>query len=252
MNAPATNLHIPVKNAMKTLLNGFVEAGKLHELKATQQQADAYSTRLDELLLSHEPFLAKVKTLDTLAEEFSTFVPLKEYLFDLLLTNFLAAEVHLLGEEYLESVEWQKVEDETLHRGTELFNLLLYINEAIDEDVEISLDDFLREFLLTEEDEFQDEHTLYEDLISNQELLDAETGEIINVWKEEVRNKSEIEDLFIPTLLFFADPEALMAEQESVALLQHDKEISPEQPALLQAIFSFKNGFHDNISIHDN
>jgi hypothetical protein len=252
MNAPSINLYTPVKNAIKTLINEYVEAAKLHGSNATQTLADAYTARLDELLLSHEPFLAKVTTLDTLAAEFNIFSPLKEYLFDLLLTNFLAAEVHLLGDEYLESAEWQKIEDETLHRGTELFNLLLYINEAIDDDVEISLDDFLREFLLTEEDEFQDEHTLYEGLISNQELLDAETSEVIKVWKQEVRNKSEIEDLFIPILLFFADPEVLMAEQESVRLLQHDKEISPEQPALLQAIFSFKNGFHDSISIHSN
>ncbi len=51
MNAPDINLHIPVKNAIKTLLNGYVEAGKWHELKATQEQADAYTSRLDELLL---------------------------------------------------------------------------------------------------------------------------------------------------------------------------------------------------------
>jgi hypothetical protein len=52
----------------------------------------------------------------------------------------------------------------------------LYINECHDEDIKPGLEDFLKEFLLVEEDEFQDEFHIYEDLISNQQLGRKQCG----------------------------------------------------------------------------
>jgi len=65
-----------------------------------------------------------------------------------------------LEEDYLDSPEWEDIEEETLDRGTELLNLLLYLNECEEEDIVPELDDYLKEFLLVYEDEFQDEYTI--------------------------------------------------------------------------------------------
>ncbi len=56
--------------------------------------------------------------------------PLREVFFDLLLINFFSADVKKLEDDYLESAEWEQIEEKTLDRGTELLNLLLYLNEC--------------------------------------------------------------------------------------------------------------------------
>ena len=63
-----------------------------------------------------------------------------------MLVHFLSAFVH--SEEYFDSEEWEEIEEKTVERGTELLNVFLYINEANDADAEISIGDFLNEFLL--------------------------------------------------------------------------------------------------------
>jgi hypothetical protein len=107
-----------------------------------------------------DDFLTKVDALDVLREVF----------FDLLMINFFSADVKKLEEDYLDTKEWEDIEEETLDRGTELLNLLLYLNECEDEDIEPELEDYLKEFLLVDEDEFQDEYRIYEPVIA-QRLL---------------------------------------------------------------------------------
>ncbi|MNL35035.1 hypothetical protein D3C87_1570430 [compost metagenome] len=121
--------------------------------------------------------------------------------------NFFANDVKKLEEDYLDSEEWADIEEETIDRGTELLNLLLYINECHDEKIKPELDDFLKEFLLVEEDEFQDEFHIYEDLISNQQLVDSSVEDICS-HAGMIEVAEEMEELFVPFMVFFHQPKA--------------------------------------------
>lgn len=149
-------------------------------------------------------FLQKVKALDEVFNSNPKLENLREVFFDLLLVNFFSADVKKLDEDYLDSPEWEKIEEETLDRGTELLNVLLYLNECEDEDIEPELSDYLTEFLLVDEDEFQDEHRIYEPIIANQILMESGIGEIRNVARN-LPEDEEIKELFYPVMCFFYD-----------------------------------------------
>ncbi|MBC7744756.1 MAG: hypothetical protein H7096_06605 [Flavobacterium sp.] len=147
-------------------------------------------------------FLEKVGEMDEIFDQNELFEPLREIVFDLLLINFFTEDVQKLEEDYLESEEWEDIEEETLDRGTELLNVLLYIKECEDEAIEPELGDFLKEFLLVEEDEFQDEHRIYEEVIANQILVDSSLDEVARVAKS-LPEFSELKELFYPVMAFF-------------------------------------------------
>lgn len=152
-------------------------------------------------------FLEKVAEFDAAFDNYPEFDELREVFFDLLMINFFASDVKKLEEDYLDSEEWADIEEETIDRGTELLNLLLYINECHDEKIKPELDDFLKEFLLVEEDEFQDEFHIYEDLISNQQLVDSSVEDICS-HAGMIQLGEEMEELFVPFMVFFHQPKA--------------------------------------------
>lgn len=152
-------------------------------------------------------FLEKVDKFDEVLDEYPAFEQLREIFFDLLMINFFASDVKRLEADYLDSDEWADIEEQTIDRGTELLNLLLYINECHDEGIRPELEDFLKEFLLVEEDEFQDEFHIYEALISNQQLADSSVEEICKT-ASQLEIGEELEDLFVPMMVFFHQPEA--------------------------------------------
>jgi hypothetical protein len=125
--------------------------------------------------------------------------------------------VQRLEDDYLESPEWEDIEEQTLDRGTELLNLLLYLNECADEGIEPELSDYLQEFLLVDDDEFQDEYQIYEPVIANQILMESDVSEIRKV-AESLADDAEIKDIFYPMMCFFQNPKpnarefALIAE----------------------------------------
>ena len=136
--------------------------------------------------------------------------------FDLLLINFFSEDVKKLEDDYLETKEWEKIEEQTLDRGTELLNLLLYLNECEDENIDPELDDYLKEFLLVDEDEFQDEYRIYEPVIANQILIESPAAEIAKV-ADTLDDDSEIKDLFYPMICFFQNPEPTETDKEAYA-----------------------------------
>jgi len=150
-------------------------------------------------------FLEKVDAFDAAFDEHPEFEELREVVFDLLMINFFANDMKKLDEDYLDSEEWASIEEETIDRGTELLNLLLYINECRDEHIKPELGDFLKEFLLVEEDEFQDEFHIYEDLISNQQLAESSIEDICS-HAGMVDLGEEMEELFVPFMSFFFQP----------------------------------------------
>lgn len=152
-------------------------------------------------------FLEKVEAFDGAFDEHPAFDELREVFFDLLMINFFASDIKKLEEDYLDTDEWADIEEQTIDRGTELLNLLLYINECHDERIKPELGDFLKEFLLVEEDEFQDEFHIYEDLISNQQLADSSIEDICS-HADMVDLGEEMEELFVPFMAFFHQPKA--------------------------------------------
>ncbi len=95
-----------------------------------------------------DDFLTKVDALDGVFDNHPKLEVLREVFFDLLMINFFSADVKKLEEDYLDTPEWEDIEEQTLDRGTELLNLLLYLNECEDEDIEPELKVLVEDVLL--------------------------------------------------------------------------------------------------------
>ncbi len=188
-----------VKAALVASLDNFSTASGKDSAKLKENLIEVFSTDLG--------FLEKVAAFDAAFDNYPEFDELREVFFDLLMINFFASDIKKLEEDYLDSEEWANIEEETIDRGTELLNLLLYINECHDEKIKPELDDFLKEFLLVEEDEFQDEFHIYEDLISNQQLVESSVEDICS-HAGMIELGEEMEELFVPFMVFFHQPKA--------------------------------------------
>lgn len=187
-----------IQQAMLAALEQFASINK--------QDPKALSDALISVFNTDKVFLEKVAAFDSVFDDYPIFESLRELFFDLLLINFFNEDVCKLEEDYLNSPEWEKIEEKTLDRGTELLNLLLYLQECHDEAIEPELSDFLREFLLVDEDEFQDEHRIYEEVIANQILVESNLEELARV-SAEIPENSELKELFYPIIGFFRDQE---------------------------------------------
>ena len=199
-----------IELAVKSAIETFSQSNDLN--------AAAISAEVLKVFGADEDFVSKVELLDAFFDGYPQLDILREVFFDLLLMNFFSTDVNKLEEDYLESAEWEQIEEDTLDRGTELLNVLLYLNECKDEEIEPELEDFLTEFLLVDEDEFQDEHRIYEDLIANQILMEANIAEIAKV-AAILDEESELYELFYPVMCFFYDTEA--SDESLAEVLQH-------------------------------
>lgn len=184
---------------------------------------------------SDEDFLTKVDELDAVFDDEPQLESLREVFFDLLLVNFFSADVVRLEDDYLETKEWEQIEEDTLDRGTELLNLLLYLNECEDEGIEPELEDYLKEFLLVDDDEFQDEYRIYEPVIENQILMESPVEEISKVAKE-LPEDIEMTELFYPLMCFFQDLEPSEDRKKQVAANAVDKAFDM---AVLEILINF-------------
>ena len=221
-------MDIKVKNALESLVNTFSSLENVAGQKDLAKLIDVFSGNQD--------FMGKVTAMDAVFEDAPQLEPLQEVAFDLLMINFFAEDAKKLNVDYLDSPEWEQIEEETLDRGTELLNLLLYLNECEDEDIEPSLDDFLKEFLLVEEDEFQDEHRIYEDIIANQILMESNLEEIARVSKS-LDPQSEIRDIFYPLMAYFYDTDP---DAEAIKEFKNLSEDPAFDAAILSLILNFK------------
>lgn len=185
-----------VKQAMLAALRQYAIISK--------NDSHSFYDSLIQVFDSNEDYLEKVVAMDSKFDDNPEYESLRELFFDLLLINFFNEDVRKLEEDYLDSPEWEAIEEKTLDRGTELLNLMLYLKECEDEDIEPDLEDFLKEFLLVGEDEFQDEHRIYEDVIANQILIDSDLEEVARVAKN-LPEDSELKELFYPMIGFFRD-----------------------------------------------
>ncbi|MGV8878275.1 MAG: hypothetical protein ACOH2A_04510 [Sphingobacteriaceae bacterium] len=196
-----------IKDAISASLQAFATVTPVDVDKITEELYGVFDIETD--------FLSKVKALDIVFDDYPKIESLREVFFDLLLVNFFSADIKKLDEDYLDSAEWEKIEEKTLDRGTELLNVLLYLNECDDEEIEPGLEDYLKEFLLVEDDEFQDEHRIYEQMIANQALMESSVEEIGNVARS-VPEDSEIKELFYPVMCFFYEVKPSEEVKESI------------------------------------
>ncbi|MFM6976824.1 MAG: hypothetical protein ACKOW2_08280 [Sphingobacteriaceae bacterium] len=216
-----------IKTALEAALHQFG--------KVTGKDASPLLQQLQQVMSSDKVYLDKVSDMDKAFDDFPAFESLREVVFDILLINFFSEDVNKLEEDYLDSAEWEAIEEKTLDRGTELLNVLLYLKECQDEDILPELGDFLREFLLVDEDEFQDEHRIYEEVIANQILMDSSVAEIASVSKK-IAEDAEIKELFYPMMCFFRNPDATPQEQAEVL----DKSPQPDfDSAVYQLLINF-------------
>ncbi|PRD47507.1 hypothetical protein [Sphingobacterium haloxyli] len=197
--------------------------------------AGTFETALQQAFDKEAPFIEKVQALDEAFDNHQRFEELREICFDLLMVNFFAADVKKLEEDYLDSPEWEAIEEETIDRGTELLNMFLYLQECEDEDIDPSLDDYLKEFLLVEEDEFQDEYAIYEKIIANQILVDSTFAEINKV-ASSLSPQDELKELFYPLVSFFNEP---YPEEEQMVEYLDASVNKPLDGAIYQIIVNF-------------
>nr|WP_294898119.1 hypothetical protein [uncultured Pedobacter sp.] len=221
-------MDIKVKNALENLFNTF---SALENVGGQKELA-----KLLEIFSSEKDFMSKLQAMDSVFDDSPLLGAIREVTFDLLLINFFAEDAKKLDEDYLDSPEWEQIEEETLDRGTELLNLLLYLNECDDEEIEPSLEDFLKEFLLVEEDEFQDEHRIYEDIIANQMLMESDMKEIARISKT-LDPESEIRDIFYPLMAYFYETEPTDEDLKEFKDLSEDPAFDA---AILSMILNFK------------
>jgi len=181
-----------------------------------------------------DDFMTKVAALDDVFDSNPQLEILREVFFDLLMINFFSADVKKLDDDYLESPEWEDIEEKTLDRGTELLNLLLYLNECEDERIEPELEDYLKEFLLVDDDEFQDEYRIYEPVIANQILMDSPVEEISKV-AAAIPEDSELKELFYPLMCFFQNTDPSAEAKAKIADNAINREFDMAVIGILQA-----------------
>lgn len=194
-----------VKIALESCIKGF-EYGSVLDKQEANYDYQAVTTALVNIFSTGDAFEEKLEDLDKVIDDYPKMDVIRQVLFDLLLTNFFGTNANGKGEDYLESEEWAQVEEDTAERGTELLNLFLYLNECAEAEEEPSLDDFLENFLLVEEDEFQEEAEIYEDIIANQMLEEAELEEVARV-AATIKHSSPVNEIFYPFMVFFNDPD---------------------------------------------
>jgi hypothetical protein len=224
-------MNTSIKEAMLSALGQFASVNN--------QDHEAFSQVLVDVFSAEKAYLDKVASLDAAFDDHSLFEPLRELFFDLLLINFFNEDVRKLEEDYLDSPEWEKIEEKTIDRGTELLNLLLYLQECQDEAIEPELSDFLREFLLVDEDEFQDEHRIYEEVIANQILVESSLKEVARV-SSTLPEDSELKELFYPMIGFFRDPDP--ADEDFNEFIKYS-----ENPDFDSAVYALLISFNNQI-----
>jgi hypothetical protein len=212
-----------------------VEAALSAFSKYNSFDATTLTAKFKNVFASDENFLTKVDLLDAVFDDSPKLESLREVFFDLLMINFFSADVKKLEDDYLETQEWEEIEEQTLDRGTELLNMLLYLNECEDEDIEPELEDYLKEFLLVDEDEFQDEYRIYEPVIENQILIESPASEISRV-ANSLPEDSEIKEIFYPMICFFQNVPTGEYDKDTIAKSAINKDFDM---AVLDILISF-------------
>ncbi|MCB9252872.1 MAG: hypothetical protein H6605_10420 [Flavobacteriales bacterium] len=170
---------------------------------------------LKPLFYSDLEFLNKVQLLDAYLKKQAIPENTRELLFDILLYNFFSEDSERLEESFFESKSWDKIENAILDRGTELLNLMLYLQECKDSGIKADLDDYLDEYLTADEEFENEEFEVYEDIIKNRDVI--ADGNVHTMLEIAAKNSdSELGDQLLPILLFFETTQSRKEKLEAV------------------------------------
>lgn len=160
-----------------------------------------------EVLRSAEDIARKIRALDQILSNHNIPEDIGEMLFDLLLFQFFSEDQMRLDESYFESPAWEKVEQIMMDRGTELLNILLYLQECKDNEIHPSLDDYLDEYLAMDIDFDSGEMEIYEPILKNREILAQ--GNLDVCLRIAGQNPDALlGDQLLPVLVFFEEESA--------------------------------------------
>ena len=170
---------------------------------------------ISEIVESAQNFTEKIKALDTEVAKLQIPDDIGELLFDILLFNFFSEDSQRLGEQFFESKDWQKIEDSIIDRGTELMNILLYLQECKDSGIKVTLDDYLDEYLIGEDELDKDELEVYEAIIKNRdEIVTSDSQTMIEL--ANCNLDSPLGDQLLPILLFFETKDNLEIKHDLI------------------------------------
>ena len=181
----------------------------MDEVQAAGHLADLPKIKeaLTALLEPEGQGIAIFKKADDLMTEFPAFQDLEEYLIDLCVLRLLSElETDDDDDDAFDTPEWLKIEEAAADRGTELLNVMIYIKDCKLNDVDPDLEDFLYEFLLADDEDFQDELAIYEPFVKNLDLVAAPLKTLVLAGNNQRDN--ELQELFTPMMLFFREVEA--------------------------------------------
>jgi hypothetical protein len=174
---------------------------------------------------------------DAVVDKWPELEDLREYLSDLCVLRIIVESGEREDDEFLESAEWDAIVDQTGERGTELLNLLVYLRDCLENQADPSLTDFLYEFLMVDDEDFQDELSIYEDFIRNQEM--AEKGSLKQLIQTgNGLETTDMQEIFTPVMLFFKDRE-LKPGKVMLNLLNES-----QVPELHAALYLLLTGFY--------
>jgi len=223
----------PIKNALQAMIHGFVEG-------SSNVNAEEGQLLLNDMvaLLGHTgAFKAKLAEMDKSLEAHPSFDPLYHYLFDLLMLSFIASDSAQLDENYLDSEEWLQIEDDTSDSGSEMLNMYIYMTEAATQDIDIDLMDFLNEFLLADDELYQDDFFVYEEILKNEDIAEADIAEIL-AGAENVQTE-ELMEIYVPLLAFF---DVHDTEEDVLKAIKNSEYQKPIHLALYGALCAFAEG----------
>lgn len=205
----------PIEHALSALIETYCNSKKITPVHQ----------ELINLLAQQDTFEGKVQAAETFCSK--QCEELSEVIFDLLLMQHMS--LHKEDESYFEGEEWLEIEEQTLDRGSELLNVLVYIDEAKNEGIQISADDFMNEFLLADLEENQDEIEIYEVLIKNN-LSDAGIPDLLDL-KNQMEDENPLKEIFVPLIVFLNNPDQAPGTQRGA------ESLSPFEQAVYTCLY---------------
>lgn len=198
------------------------------KLKLTQ-----FSEDFADIFKESTDWLGWLTEFDNLFVKHPAFKIHKEYFFDIFFVHALSLQEEE-GEDFMESPEWLKVEAKLENRGTELLNILMYLREVQESELRANLDDFLNEFVLDDEFDYQDDAEVYEEVISNKNWIELTYSEMVRNC-ESLEDETAIPEIFTPLFCFFKSPEKTSINLMACILAGGKAERNTSVSALLHA-----------------
>lgn len=242
----STNLLTPEKQAVK-----------VRDIKAIEIDNDLANemkilfNKFKDIFNSDEEFSVKLKITDDFADEYFDNPDIKELLIDCLFISNYTDQINSENSAFFETEKWKKTEKVLEYRGTQLLDGLLYIDEVSKSSKVPELEDFLENYLLLNEEGFEEEAVIYEALDKNKELI-SDTPADIYLVGENLDIDSVIKPYFIPMMFFFKNPKDIEGNLLIMLELGKSDIFSLTSICMLLSAYNGINSFPENLKIFTN